>query len=52
VLEIVGPFRVTTAWWDTPQARDYYYVRTQNGDILWTYYDRLVTRWFLNGVVD
>lgn len=49
-----GPGRVGGGWWD-PDAeteRDYFFVETRTGAILWMYQDRLRRAWFLHGLVD
>lgn len=47
-----GPFRVSGGWWVRTVERDYYYVHTQHGEILWIYYDRPRRTWYLHGEVD
>jgi protein ImuB len=47
-----GPYCISGGWWVRTVERDYYYVETQRGDILWIYYDRPRRRWFLHGMVD
>ena len=48
---MVGPFRVQSAWWAEPVARDYYYARTDRS-ILWMYHQPGERRWLLQGWVD
>ena len=47
-----GPYRTAGGWWVRRRERDYYFVETQKGEILWLFYDRPRRRWFLHGVVD
>jgi protein ImuB len=54
VRTMLGPYRVAGGWWSPRGARerDYHFVETRNGTILWVYYDRVRRRWFLHGFVD
>ena len=52
VLHAHGPWRVSGAWWARAVERDYYYLETTSGAILWVYLDRVRRRWFLHGLVD
>lgn len=52
VKSIVGPYRVSGGWWVRTVERDYYFVETQRGEILWVFYDRARRHWFLQGWVD
>lgn len=52
VTRMSGPFRISGGWWVRTVERDYYYVETQNQDILWVFYDRPRRRWFLHAIVD
>ncbi len=54
VTSMLGPHRICSGWWAAPGAveRDYYFVETQKGKLLWLYYDRPRRRWYLHGVVD
>jgi protein ImuB len=49
-----GPGRVGSGWWDARAEadRDYFFVETRTGGILWLFLDRLRRTWFLHGVVD
>ncbi len=47
-----GPGRVTSEWWDREIERDYFYLETKTGEVLWTFYDRSSRSWFLHGSVD
>jgi protein ImuB len=47
-----GPARVATSWWATSAERDYYFVETRTGEILWIFYDRVRRSWFLHGRVE
>lgn len=48
---MLGPYRIAGGWWAKPRERDYYFVETKLGDILWVFYDRPRRRWFLHGLV-
>jgi protein ImuB len=52
VVRTFGPYVVSGAWWIHPVHREYYFAETQNGEILWIYYDRMRRRWFLQGRVE
>ena len=47
-----GPFRVSGGWWVREVMRDYYFVETSRGTILWVYRDGARKRWFSHGEVD
>lgn len=52
MVRILGPYTVSGGWWVREVQRDYHYVETRSGDILWVYYDRRRRRWFLQGQVE
>jgi len=52
VLRFVGPYIVSGGWWVTAVHREYHFVETARGDLLWAYYDRRRRRWFLQGAVE
>lgn len=52
IRSMQGPFRISGGWWARTVERDYYYVHTQHGEILWIYYDRPRRTWYLHGEVD
>lgn len=52
VERMFGPDRVTTGWWADPVARDYFWVETGTGEILWLFRDRATRAWALHGRVD
>ncbi len=53
-----GPYVLSGGWWGAaPGAhggvhREYHYVETARGDLLWVFYDGRRRRWFLHGSVD
>lgn len=47
-----GPFRLRHGWWQQPVERDYFFVSTDRGAILWLFHDRRQRRWYLHGRVD
>lgn len=52
VRSIQGPHRISGGWWSRTVERDYYYVETYRGQILWVFYDRVRRHWYLHGWVD
>ena len=52
VERMFGPDRITSDWWATRVVRDYYWVETQTGEILWLFHDRVKRGWALHGRVD
>ncbi len=50
VLDSIGPERLTGAWWRTPFARDYWYLRTREVGTLLLYHD--ADAWVLQGWYD
>lgn len=52
VEHMFGPYRISGGWWVRRRERDYYFVETKRGELLWIYYDRPTRRWRLHGVVD
>jgi protein ImuB len=51
VDERAGPFVISGGWWAREVRRDYYFVKTRRGDLLWIYHDRVRRKWFLQGGV-
>ncbi|MDD9945347.1 MAG: DNA polymerase Y family protein [Myxococcales bacterium] len=51
VTHMFGPYRIAGGWWVKRRERDYYFVETQRGEILWIFYDRPRQRWLLHGIV-
>lgn len=52
-----GPYIVSGGWWNRSFPggevhREYHYARTEDGEILWVYYDRRRRRWYLTGKVE
>jgi protein ImuB len=49
-----GPYRIAGGWWSPHGARerDYCFVETQTGELLWLYYDRGRRRWLMHGAVE
>lgn len=52
VLRFVGPYIVSGGWWVATVHREYHFIETARGDLLWAYYDRRRRRWFLQGAVE
>lgn len=43
---------ISGSWWEDPYDREYRYVRTADGIVLWLYYDRERRRWIPQGSVN
>lgn len=52
MVRIHGPYTISGGWWVREVRRDYHFVETQKGDVMWVYYDRQRRRWFLHGQVE
>jgi protein ImuB len=52
VDNMTGPFIVSGGWWNREVHREYHYALTDDGEILWVYYDKPRRRWFLAGKVE
>lgn len=52
VVKADGPYVVSGGWWREEVHREYRYVHTLSGDILWVYFDKKRRRWFLQGGVE
>ena len=54
VRQMFGPHRIAGGWWSPRGARerDYHFVETNQGELLWMYYDRSKRRWFMHGAVE
>ncbi len=52
VVRSLGPYIVSGGWWVHPVQREYHYIETENGELLWIYFDRRRRRWFLHGTVE
>ena len=54
VTQMSGPYRIASGWWEGERGheRDYHFVETRTGEVLWIFYDRVLRRWFVQGVVD
>jgi protein ImuB len=52
VVRMLGPYVISGAWWHTTVHREYHFVETRRGDILWVYYDRRRRRWYTHGRVE
>jgi hypothetical protein len=47
-----GPERLSGHWWADDYDRDYYWVSTLQGQMLWIYRDRMTRCWVLQGWLD
>jgi protein ImuB len=52
VREFLGPYILSGGWWKRTVEREYYFVKMQQGDVFWIFYDRHRRRWFLEGRVE
>jgi protein ImuB len=52
VTAMHGPYRIAGGWWTRRRERDYHFVETQQGEVLWVFYDRTQRKWYLQGEVD
>ncbi len=52
VSDQTGPYIVSGGWWVREVRRDYYFVETRRGELLWVYYDRRRRGWFQHGRVE
>jgi protein ImuB len=51
VMHTAGPYLVNGGWWLKEVQREYQFILTRRGSLLWVYYDRCRHRWFLHGQV-
>ena len=49
---IGGPFHLQGRWWEKGYDRDYYFIETDDGRILWIYYERSQGNWLVQGWVE
>ena len=52
VVRVSGPYVVAGGWWVRPVHREYHFAETQQGELLWVFYDRARRRWLLHGRVE
>lgn len=52
VSRLWGPYRVTGGWWSREVRRDYWFVETERGDLLWVFYDGVRRLWYWQGRVE
>jgi protein ImuB len=52
VVRMAGPYVVSGGWWNQEVHRDYHFIETQSGEVLWAFYDRPRRRWFLQGTLE
>jgi protein ImuB len=52
IVKSWGPFRITGGWWVREVRRDYHYVQTERGNLLWVYWDGVRRAWFVHGEID
>ncbi len=51
ITRTAGPFLFEGGWWHRDTDREYHLVETVKGEIVWIFYDRKQSRWFLHGEV-
>ena len=51
VTHTAGPYLVNGGWWLKEVQREYQFVLTRRGELLWVYQDKRRRRWFLQGQV-
>jgi len=52
IAEPRGPYIVSGGWWGREIHREYYFVQTRRGRLLWIYFDRRRGKWFQQGAVE
>lgn len=52
VKDFLGPYILSGGWWKRTVQREYYFVKMQQGDVFWVFYDRVRRRWFLEGRIE
>lgn len=51
ISRIYPPHRISGGWWIKPRERDYHFIETDKGALVWAFHDRITDRWFLHGIV-
>lgn len=52
VTKTDGPYVISGGWWAREVHREYRFVHTLSGDVLWVFYDKKRRRWYLQGQVE
>lgn len=52
VVRSTGPHILSGGWWATEIHREYHYLETTKGMLLWVFFDRRRRRWYLQGRVE
>lgn len=52
VIRDDGPYIVAGAWWASEIHREYHFVETSRGQLLWIFFDRKRRRWFSQGTIE
>ncbi len=52
VIRTQGPHIVSGGWWRRSVHREYHFAETQQGELLWIFYDRYRRKWFMHGRVE
>ena len=52
VIRTQGPHIVSGGWWRRSVHREYHFAETQQGELLWIFYDRVRRKWFMHGRVE
>ncbi|OQB36107.1 MAG: DNA polymerase IV [Candidatus Latescibacteria bacterium ADurb.Bin168] len=49
---VVGEYRISGDWWSKKTVREYRFILTNEGRLLWVYYDYARADWFIQGEVE
>ena len=52
VIRTQGPHIVSGGWWNRSVHREYHFAETQQGELLWIFYDSIRRQWFMHGRVE
>lgn len=52
VTKTDGPYVISGGWWAREVHREYRFVHTLSGDVLWVFYDKKRRRWYLHGQLE
>ncbi len=52
VVRACGPYVVSGGWWNREVRREYAFVETERGEVLWVYFDVVRKAWFWAGTVE
>jgi len=52
IVSSEGPHTISSGWWLNSVHRSYFFQKTDQGQILWTFYDHKKKRWILQGQME